>query len=123
LWIAWEEGPEKWASDSAEGGLRARRDIGIACLKDGKLYRATESEAALQKLGGEKGLQAPSIAFGGDNQLRLFFRQPVNVNWLEWDRMDEAGEASVQRRAHRPEDCHRARWPRVCRFLPGRIFA
>lgn len=82
LWIAWEEGPEKWASDSAEGGLRARRDIGIACLKDGKLYRATEAAAALQKLGGETGLQAPAIAFGEDNQLRLFFRQAVNVNWL-----------------------------------------
>jgi hypothetical protein len=82
LWIAWEEGPEKWASDSAEGGLRARRDIGIACLKDGKLYRATEAEAALQKLGGERGLQAPAIAFGEDNRLRLFFRQPVNTNWL-----------------------------------------
>ena len=26
--------------------------------------------------------KAPAIAFGNDNQLRLFFRQPVNVNWL-----------------------------------------
>ena len=44
LWIAWEAGPEKWASDSAEGGLRPRRDVELACLKDGKLYRATEAE-------------------------------------------------------------------------------
>jgi hypothetical protein len=82
LWIAWEAGPEKWASDSAEGGLRPHRDIELACLKDGKLYRAVEAEAALRKLGSEKGFQAPAIAFGADNRLRLFFRQPVNVNWL-----------------------------------------
>jgi hypothetical protein len=82
LWIGWEEGPENWASDSHEGGLRARRDIGIACWKQGKLYRASEAEAALRKLGGDSGLQAPAIAFGGDNRLRLFFRQPVNLNWL-----------------------------------------
>src|SRR5262249_46957136 len=82
LWISWEAGPEKWASDSAEGGLRPRRDIELACLKDGKLYRAGEAEAALRKLGGDKGIQAPAIAFGSDNRLRLFFRQPVNVNWL-----------------------------------------
>jgi hypothetical protein len=82
LWISWEAGPEQWAGDSANGGLRASRDIGIACLKDGKLYRATEAEAALRKLGGEKGFQAPTIAFGADNRLRLFFRQPMNVNWL-----------------------------------------
>jgi len=82
LWIAWEAGPEKWASDSAEGGLRPHRDIELACLKDGKLHRAGEAEAALRKLGGERGIQAPAIAFGSDNRLRLFFRQPVNVNWL-----------------------------------------
>jgi hypothetical protein len=82
LWIAWEAGPENWASDSAEGGLRARRDIEIACLKDGKLYRASEAEAALRKIGGETGLQAPALAFESGNRLRLFFRQPINVNWL-----------------------------------------
>jgi hypothetical protein len=82
LWIAWEAGPEKWAGDSADGGLRAHRDIEIACLKDGKLYRAGEAEAALRKLGGERGIQAPTIAFGAGNQFRLFFRQPMNTNWL-----------------------------------------
>src|SRR5262249_42095403 len=59
-----------------------RRDVELACLKDGKLYRAADTEAALRKLGGDKGIQAPAIAFGADNRLRLFFRQPVNVNWL-----------------------------------------
>ena len=63
LWIAWEAGPEKWASDSAEGGLRPDRNIEIACWKDGKLYRASEAEAALRKLGGKGGLHAPAIAF------------------------------------------------------------
>ncbi len=82
LWIAWEEGPENWAGDSHEGGLRARRDIGIACLKDGHLYRATGAEAALVKLGAKTGLQAPALALGDDNRLRLFFRRPVNLNWL-----------------------------------------
>jgi hypothetical protein len=82
LWIAWEAGPEKWASDSAEGGLRPDRNIEIACWKDGKLYRASEAEAALRKLASKGGLHAPAIAFGGGNQLRLLFRRPMNVNWL-----------------------------------------
>src|SRR5579863_3376148 len=47
LWIAWEVGPEKWAGDSHDSGLRPRRDIAIACLKDGKIYRPAEAEAAL----------------------------------------------------------------------------
>lgn len=82
LWIAWEEGPENWAGDSHDGGLRARRDIAIACWKDGKLYRAAAAETALRELGGKTGFQAPTIAFGEDNRLRLFFRRPVNMNWL-----------------------------------------
>jgi hypothetical protein len=82
LWIAWEEGPENWAGDSHEGGLRARRDIAIGCWKEGKLYRAMDTESSLRRLGGDTGWQAPSIAFGEDNRLRLFFRRPVNMNWL-----------------------------------------
>ena len=50
LWIAWEVGPEAWASDSPDGGLRPRRDIEIACLQHGKLYRVPEMDAALRKL-------------------------------------------------------------------------
>src|SRR5262249_50616820 len=90
LWIAWEAGPEKWANDSAEGGLRARRDIEIACFTDGKLHRDAEAEASLRKLGGESGLQAPTLAFGAGNRARLLFRQPIDTNWLavgttEWN--------------------------------------
>ncbi len=82
LWISWEIGPERWAGDSANGGLRARRDIGLACLDNGRLFRAPEAEAALAKLGAARGLQAPLVAAGRDGVLRAFFRQPVNNNWL-----------------------------------------
>ena len=82
LWIAWEAGPEEWASDSPESGLRARRDIEIACLENGKLYRAPELDAALRKLAGDVGMQSPALFPGGDGRLRLFFRQPMNKNWL-----------------------------------------
>ncbi len=97
LWVAWEIGPERWASDSANAGLHARRDIGLACLQDSKLYRAEAAEKALLKLAGEKGLEAPALAFGQDGRLRLWFRQNItppapaagaaarpagNVNWL-----------------------------------------
>lgn len=85
LWIAWETGPESWASDSATGGLRARRDIGLACYQNGKLYRAAEAEAALAALAGKKGTQAPAVSIGRDNRLRLFFRQPIDKNWLTVD--------------------------------------
>ncbi|HEY3840784.1 MAG TPA: hypothetical protein VGL72_29630 [Bryobacteraceae bacterium] len=89
-WIAWEAGPEAWASDSPDGGLRPRRDIEIACLENGKLYRSTELDEALRKLAGKEGMQAPALFAGGDGRLRLFFRQPMNKNWLKvgltvWD--------------------------------------
>jgi hypothetical protein len=47
-------------------------------------------DVALRKLGGETGLQAPALFMGGDGRLRLFFRQPINKNWLKvgmttWD--------------------------------------
>ncbi len=83
LWIGYEMGPEDWASDSANGGLRARRDIGLACLDGGRLYRAAAAEAALAKLGGERGLQAPVAVAGRDGALRLLFRRPINNNWLD----------------------------------------
>ncbi len=90
LWIAWEAGPEAWASDSPDSGLRPRRDVEMACLQGGKLYRAPEMTAALRELAGEKGMQAPALSMGGDGRLRLFFRQPMNKNWLKvgmtvWD--------------------------------------
>lgn len=81
-WIAWEIGPENWASDSSEGGLRARRDIGLACYQNGKVNRAPEAEEAITKLAGEKGMQAPVVSIGREGKLRLFFRRPVNNNWL-----------------------------------------
>jgi hypothetical protein len=90
LWLAWEVGPTAWASDSAENGLRARRDIEIACYQNGKLYRSPEMDAALVKLAGETGMQSPALHVGADGTLRLFFRQPMNKNWLKvgtttWD--------------------------------------
>ena len=82
LWIAWEVGPENWASDSAELGLRSRRDVAFACLVNGQLHRAPEAERALAVLAGNNGMQGPAIFAGGDGRLRLFFRQPKNNNWL-----------------------------------------
>jgi hypothetical protein len=82
VWIAFEIGPENWASDSAEGGLRPRRDIGLACLVNGRLHRAAEAEAALNALGGERGIQAPATIAGKDGVLRLFFRKQVTPNFL-----------------------------------------
>ncbi len=79
VWIAWEIGPERWASDSASGGLHQRRDIGLACLQNSRLYRAEAAEAALWKLAGEKGMEAPAPAVGRDGRLRLFFRQPIEL--------------------------------------------
>ena len=66
VWITWEAGPAAWASDSADGGLRARRDIEIACLENGKLYRAPELDAALRKLAGDEGMQSPALSAGGE---------------------------------------------------------
>jgi hypothetical protein len=86
LWIAWEAGPEKWASDSANGGLRPSRDVGLACLQNGKLYRAADDEAL-------RGIQAPAIAVGRDGKLRLFFRQPAGKNWLTVGTMVRTGGA------------------------------
>jgi hypothetical protein len=82
VWVAFEIGPEKWASDSHDSGLRPRRDIGLACMVNGRLHRATEAEAALARIAGEAGMQAPALAFSRDGALRLFYRQPVNKNLL-----------------------------------------
>ena len=82
LWIAWEVGPENWASDSAELGLRDRRDAAFACLVNGRLHRAPEAESALAALAGKNGMQAPVLFAGAGGRLRLFFRQPKNRNWL-----------------------------------------
>src|SRR5262249_55547313 len=62
--------------------LRQDRNIEIACWKDGKLFRASEAEAALRKFGAKGGFHGPAIAFGGGNQLRLLYRRPMNANWL-----------------------------------------
>jgi len=76
VWIAWEVGPENWASDSANGGLRARRDIALACLANGKLFRVTPPDTP------ERGAQAPVLFAVSDGTLRLFWRAPININWL-----------------------------------------
>ena len=81
-WVVFETGPEKWAADSPDGGLRPRRDIGLACVANGRLERATQAEAALARIAGDKGMQAPALAFSRDGAVRLFYRQPVSVNWL-----------------------------------------
>ena len=36
VWVAFEIGPEKWAVGFADGGLRPRRDIGLACVANGR---------------------------------------------------------------------------------------
>jgi hypothetical protein len=83
LWLAWETGPERWASDSAEGGLRARRDVGLACLDHGRLSRPRAAETALAALAGERGLQAPTLLAAPNGSLQLLARQPINNNWLQ----------------------------------------
>ncbi len=90
VWVAFEVGPEEWASDSANGGLRARRELGLACLDSGQLYRADQAELSANALFKESGLQAPLATVGKDGKLRLFYRRPMNKNWLEvgmlrWD--------------------------------------
>lgn len=76
LWITYEIGPEKWAADSANGGLRARREIGIACLDKGRLF------ALAGPKGPEAGLQAAVIIGGTGGGVRLLARAPMNKNWL-----------------------------------------
>jgi hypothetical protein len=82
VWITWEVGPENWAGDSSNGGLRVKRTIGLACWKEGKLYPAPEAAAKLDSLWGESGAQAPTPAVGPDGGLWLFFRRPINQNLL-----------------------------------------
>jgi hypothetical protein len=82
VWVAFEIGPEQWAADSPDAGLRPRRDIGLACVTNGRVHRAIEAEAALAKLAGQRGMQAPALAFNNEGAVRLFYRQPVSVNWL-----------------------------------------
>jgi hypothetical protein len=102
LWIAWETGPERWAHDSSDGGLRSQVQIGLACLENGGLKRAPEAERALaglladrqlvSKSGsgevGQKGavvgqvMQSPAIWIGPNGGLRVFYRTPINKNLL-----------------------------------------
>jgi hypothetical protein len=82
LWIAWEIGPEQWAGDSANGGLRAGRTVGLACLQDGRLHRADAPSHAAE---------AAAPVLGPDGRLRLLFRAPVDKNYLHvglttWDK-------------------------------------
>jgi hypothetical protein len=83
VWVAYEVGPEKWASDSPDSGLRPRREIGLACVTNGRLGRVPAAEAALAKLAGNAGMQAPALSFSRDGALRLHFRRPVSTNWLQ----------------------------------------
>jgi hypothetical protein len=83
LWVAFEVGPEKWASDSSKGGLRPRRDVGLACVANGRVLRARTAETALGKLAGAPGMQAPALAFHRDGGVRLLYRLPVSTNWLQ----------------------------------------
>ncbi|HYM11691.1 MAG TPA: hypothetical protein VEU62_13230 [Bryobacterales bacterium] len=83
VWIAWETGPENWAGDSHDGGLRARRSIGLACWKNGRLYRLPEAQAQLDALWGAAGAEAPAPVAGLDGKLWLFFRTPINQNLLQ----------------------------------------
>src|SRR5262249_46857162 len=83
VWIAWEIGPENWAGDSADGGLRVRRSIGLACWKDGSIYRLPDAAQKLGALWGESGAQDAVPVAGGDGKLWLFFRRPINKNLLQ----------------------------------------
>lgn len=76
LWITWEVGPEKWAADSPDGGLRAHREIGIACLDKGRLQTVALPKSP------DEGLQAAVITSGTDGGIRLLARTPINKNWL-----------------------------------------
>jgi hypothetical protein len=76
VWIAWETGPANWAADSANDGLRPSRGIGIACLANGKLHQLEGGAFA------RKDVQAPVVTAATDGTLRLFFREPMNRNWL-----------------------------------------
>ena len=82
VWIAWEVGPVNWAGDSPDGGLRARRTIGLACLKTGRLYRLPEASEKLGALFGQAGAEDPAPAAAADGKLWLFFRQQLTANWL-----------------------------------------
>ena len=93
VWIAFEMGPEHWAADSADSGLRPRREVGLACFANGRVHRPREAEAALAKIAGQRGMQAPALAFSRDGSLRLFYRQPVSVNWLTVGSTVWTGEA------------------------------
>jgi hypothetical protein len=76
VWITWEIGPENWAADSADGGLRPRRDLGLACLENGRLHSLPNPPAS------KEGFQAGVLIAATDGGVRLFGRQPMNRNWL-----------------------------------------
>lgn len=77
LWITYEIGPEKWAADSPDGGLRAHREIGIACLEKGRIHTLAGPPSP------REGLQGAIVIPGTDGGLRLLARTPVNKNWLK----------------------------------------
>ena len=81
VWITWEVGPENWAGDSANGGLRVKRSIGLACLAGGRLHRAAQAERGLAGLA-ETGVEAAAPAVDSSGRLWLLFRSPVNNNFL-----------------------------------------
>lgn len=76
VWIAWETGTANWAADSADDGLRPSRGIGLACLQSGMLHRLDAATF------GRKDAQSPMLFSSADGTLRLFFREPINRNWL-----------------------------------------
>jgi hypothetical protein len=89
LWIAYEEGPEKWgknfgALDEDKGNpLYNVRSVRVACLVDGKVFKpAAELPTSAQRNKGQPNLQTPRYAYpklglDGKGRLWLTYRQKL----------------------------------------------
>jgi hypothetical protein len=89
LWIAYEEGPEKWgknfgALDQDKGNpLYGVRSVRVACLADGKLLKpAAELPTSAQRMKGQPNLQTvryayPKVGIDGKGRVWLTYRQKL----------------------------------------------
>jgi hypothetical protein len=89
LWVAYEEGPEKWgknfgALDQERGNpLYNERSVRVACIADGKLFHpAAELPTSAQRNKGQPNLQTPrysypKIGIDGKGRVWLTYRQKM----------------------------------------------
>ena len=123
LWIAYEEGPDKWgknfgALDSDKGQpLYNVRSVRVACLVDGKLFTpAAELPTSVQKNKGQPNNQVvryayPKLGLDGKGRLWLTYREKMvtpfgpqpGTDWLTFARRLDGDQWTAPLELHRSD--------------------